>query len=248
MAALDFPSSPTNGQVYAGYTYDSSKLAWALTGTTVTNMTVSDVAPSNPLSGDAWFDSSTASVFIYYNDGTSGQWVQEYSNPAIDTALTNRVTVVETQTVPTGSLFPFAGASSPTGYALCDGASVSTSGTYAGLFAVIGYTYGGSGASFNLPDLRSRVSVGKSASGTFVTLGSTGGAETHTLTAAQMPAHTHKFGYRGGTSDQTNSAYVTGRSITHDPANQFSDTSSAGSGAAHNNLQPYIVTNYIIKL
>jgi hypothetical protein len=93
--ALDFPSSPTNGQVYAGYTYDSSKLAWALTGTTVTNMTVSDVAPSNPLSGDAWFDSSTASVFIYYNDGTSGQWVQEYSNPAIDTALTNRVTTVE---------------------------------------------------------------------------------------------------------------------------------------------------------
>jgi hypothetical protein len=93
--ALDFPSSPTNGQVYNGYTYNSSKLAWALTGNTVTNMTVSDVAPSNPLSGDAWFDSSTASVFIYYDDGTSGQWVQEYSNPAIDTALTNRVTTVE---------------------------------------------------------------------------------------------------------------------------------------------------------
>ena len=47
----------------------------------------------------------------------------------------------------------FAADSPPPGYLECDGASLSTT-TYAGLYAVIGYVFGGSGASFNLPDLR----------------------------------------------------------------------------------------------
>ena len=56
--------------------------------------------------------------------------------------------------VPTGAIMAFAMNSNPTGWALANGASVNTTGIYAALFAAIGYTYGGSGGSFNLPDLR----------------------------------------------------------------------------------------------
>ncbi len=63
-----------------------------------------------------------------------------------DTSLSNA-------TVPTGSVFYFARSTAPDGYLTCNGASLSTT-TYASLFSIIQYTYGGSGASFNLPDLR----------------------------------------------------------------------------------------------
>lgn len=52
---------------------------------------------------------------------------------------------------PTGTVASFAGSVVPTGWLLTDGSGVSTT-TYAKLFAVIGYTYGGSGATFNLPN------------------------------------------------------------------------------------------------
>jgi microcystin-dependent protein len=55
--------------------------------------------------------------------------------------------------VPSGAVFWFAASAAPTGYLEANGASLSTT-TYAALFAVIGYTYGGSGANFSLPDLR----------------------------------------------------------------------------------------------
>ena len=61
--------------------------------------------------------------------------------------------------MPTATVLPYAGSAAPTGYLVCAGQSVSTT-TYADLHAVIGYTYGGSGASFNLPDLRGRVIAG----------------------------------------------------------------------------------------
>jgi len=56
--------------------------------------------------------------------------------------------------LPPGMVVPFAGTNIPTGWLPCNGASLSTSGTYARLFAAIGYAWGGSGSSFNLPDLR----------------------------------------------------------------------------------------------
>lgn len=59
-------------------------------------------------------------------------------------------------TNPVGTLLDYAGTTAPTGYLMCDGRSLSTTGTYAALFAVLGYAYGGSGASFNIPDFRGR--------------------------------------------------------------------------------------------
>jgi microcystin-dependent protein len=220
----------------------------------------------------------------------------------------------------------FSGASAPTGYLLCDGAAVSRV-TYLTLFTVTGVTYGsGDGVTtFNLPDLQTRVPVGKNASGTFATLGATGGAETHTLLTAEIPSHTHttNIGHGhadtlaapahthniahghadtlaapahthnitnrptvpGGITGNTVESFTTGtgteRTIASGAASATALTgsvtalgttasgaasattltgsvtdlattnvtsTSAGSDSAHNNLQPYIVLNYIIKV
>lgn len=62
--------------------------------------------------------------------------------------------------VPAGSLFNFGGSAAPTGYLLCYGQSVATV-TYPALFTAIGYTFGGAGANFTIPDLRGRIMRGK---------------------------------------------------------------------------------------
>lgn len=95
---------------------------------------------------------------------------------------------------PTGAMMDFAGATAPPGWLLCNGAAVPRVG-YAALFDVIGTSWGaGNGSStFNVPDLRGRVSVG-AGQGPGLTdraLGGTGGAESHQLTTSQMPSHGH---------------------------------------------------------
>lgn len=105
-----------------------------------------------------------------------------------------------TGTVPVGSVTAFAGANAPAGWLLCGGQTVSRT-TYAGLFSVIGTTYGaGDGSTtFTLPDLRGRVIAGEDDMGgtaanrltsggagiNGTVLGAAGGAETVTLTSAQ---------------------------------------------------------------
>lgn len=83
-----------------------------------------------------------------------------------------------------------------------------------------------------------KVLVGKASSGTFATAGATGGAETHTLSEEEMPEHVHGLGSYGDPGLDGTYYYKTTR-VT----NQFGigTTLSAGSGNAHNNLQPYIV-------
>jgi len=70
--------------------------------------------------------------------------------------------------MPTGAIMGFANNITPTGFLVCDGSSVSTS-TYTSLYSLIGYTYGGSGSSFNLPNMSTStyVSTGTS-TGTFI--------------------------------------------------------------------------------
>ncbi len=88
-----------------------------------------------------------------------------------------------------------------------------------------------------------KVIVGKGSSGTFATLNATGGAETHTLTTTEMPSHTHGFSGAqyvvaglGGANDRTQPAVGNNAGFI-----DMRTSSSAGSGGAHNNLQPYIV-------
>lgn len=134
----------------------------------------------------------------------------------------------------------------PTGYLLEQGQAVSRT-TYAGLFAAIGTRYGaGDGNStFNLPDSRGRVSVGRG-SGQFATLGAKGGVENVTLTEGQMPQHSHDVqttlvgvtGSASATIDNSGSAYT----LVTNPG-----TGLRGGNQAHTNVQPYIVLNRAIK-
>ena len=110
---------------------------------------------------------------------------------------------------PPGIVIPFAGTSAPTGWLLSFGQAVSRT-TYSALFSVIGTRYGvgNNSTTFNLPDLRGRVIAGQDdMGGTSANrltnqpgglngdvLGAAGGADVHTLTAAQIPSHSHGSG------------------------------------------------------
>jgi len=97
--------------------------------------------------------------------------------------------LLQSVSIPIGAIYTYAGASAPGGYLLCDGGSYSTTGAYAALHGVIGYTFGGSGGTFFLPDFRRRMPIGKGASDT---LGFTeGGNNTGTAYASRTTAHDH---------------------------------------------------------
>src|SRR5690606_34297519 len=129
------------------------------------------------------------------------------SNVAPGTAATDAATV--SQLVPIGTVVDYAGTTAPAGWLFCAGQAVSRS-TYAALFAVIGTTYGsGNGSTtFNLPDLRGRVTAGRdNMGGTSAdrltnkpggvngdVLGATGGAETQALIVSQLAKHFHGSG------------------------------------------------------
>ena len=82
-----------------------------------------------------------------------------------------------------------------------------------------------------------RVLVGKQASGTFDSLDESLGSETHTLTIAELPAHTHSESlHEHGLNGQTTYSGNNG-------ANTQSTTGSTGSGNAHNNLQPSVTVH-----
>ena len=77
--AINFPDSPSDGQVQGGFKYNSSKGVWEGIELAQT-ASVGDNAPGNPDNGDLWWDSSTGQMYIYYVDGSSNQWVS-ISNP-----------------------------------------------------------------------------------------------------------------------------------------------------------------------
>jgi microcystin-dependent protein len=146
--------------------------------------------------------------------------------------------------VPVGATILWWGAP-PTGWLDCSGQNISKT-TYPELFAVIGYTYGGSGDTFNLPNTAGRTVFGLYPDlPPFGQFGDTGGEVEHALTAAEMPAHAHnvRLNLADGTSPQVPSL-TTNRS----PATNFGQTQSAGDGDPHNNMPPFITGGFIIKI
>lgn len=183
-------------------------------------------------------------------------------------SLDDLTALVSAAGTPVGVIVEYGGSSAPSGWLLADGSAVSRT-TYAALFAVYGTTYGsGDGTTtFNLPDKRGRIGVGKdNMGGTSAnritgswadSLGGNSGAETHTLVANEIPAHTHdeKAGTNpaAGVTDvyEYNAGGTAGRNVLFGQSGLNSTnklvTSSVGGGQAHNNIQPSIALNFIIK-
>ena len=170
-----------------------------------------------------------------------------------DNGLWKTLNVKVTDTLPVGTIIPYAGTTIPSNYMKCEGQALSRI-EYDILFSAIGTTYGvGDGSTtFNLPNLKGRIITGIDSNDTdFDTLGETGGEKTHTLTVDEIPSHAHEQlavsnpnsggpGIRGTYNEQE------GTGMSRYPTN--TQTGTTGGGEAHNNLQPYIVLNYIIKV
>ncbi len=177
---------------------------------------------------------------------------------------------------PIGSMIQWTKAAAPSKWKLCNGQALNTY-TYRALHEVISNIYGGtaflegttdqSGATttFNLPNMGGRIPIGRGTgidannlnsdtlpSGGFNVLGASGGEYKHTLTVDELAEHTHEtdannsngidgdgyfqgLGYKPRRSNPNNSKYA---EIIAKPT---------GGDLPHNNIQPYIVLNYIIK-
>jgi microcystin-dependent protein len=173
-----------------------------------------------------------------------------------------------------GMVVPYAASATttpPAGWLFCNGQSLSTT-TYAALYAVIGYTYGGSGANFNVPDLRGRSTRGVGTG----SLGSSGGSENVTLTSSQvgLPSHNHtasgSITIYGSNNESAGSSEGRTSWLNYDRfgvlgltangwvgpngdgSRRYTDTATTGSQSAnasqaHNNMPPSIVLTYLIK-
>lgn len=131
--------------------------------------------------------------------GATGQILAKKSNTDNDVEWVFNDGGVTGDTLPIGAITEWGSDTVPLNWLLCNGQAVSRT-TYQDLFNTIGTTYGtGDGfATFNLPDLRKRVPVGKdSTDSDFNALGNTGGEKTHQLTVNEMPSHQHDVGIFG---------------------------------------------------
>jgi hypothetical protein len=80
--ALDFPSSPTNGQAYNGYVYSTAIGAWQAKPSAQSPFYTGDTPPGNPVVGDSWFNTNDGTMYVYFNDGNTSQWVEHRSEIA----------------------------------------------------------------------------------------------------------------------------------------------------------------------
>jgi microcystin-dependent protein len=154
-------------------------------------------------------------------------------------------------------IFPYNFA--PSGWALCNGQLLPISQNTA-LFSLLGTTYGGDGKStFALPDLQGCVPLqpGQGPGLSLRDLGETGGSDTVTLTAAEMPQHAHAVLARNELADspapggmalaRASGAYQTDAAQNLVPMADAALAPSGG-GAPHNNRQPYLAFNFCIAL
>jgi microcystin-dependent protein len=152
-----------------------------------------------------------------------------------------------------GEIRMFAGNFAPAGWAFCQGQLLSIAANTA-LFTLIGTTYGGDGQStFALPDLRGRLPMHQ---GNGFTLGQMAGEENVTVTANQLPQHTHLALADANAGTRTSPAGNLWAGSNNNPyTNAAINTSMApgtvglaGGNQAHDNMHPFLAVNFIISL
>lgn len=162
-----------------------------------------------------------------------------------------------------GGMCVFAGNFAPRGWALANGQLLPISEN-AALFSILGTTYGGDGrTTFALPDTRGRtvIGAGHGPGLTDYRLGAKGGAETVTLTQAQLPVITptvtvHAQSGAANNESPSNNvwAVMSRQSLYSSVAPDVTMSSAAvtinsfGGGQNHENRAPYIAMNWIIAL
>lgn len=159
-----------------------------------------------------------------------------------------------------GMIIEYGGATAPDGWLICDGSAVSRS-TFSELFAVVSTSFGlGDGSTtFNLPNMKGRSPIGiGTASGLSTrSMGDTGGEEAHQLVTSEIPSHSHSD---SGHAHSIPAFITTGTAVIPPIDDGFQPpiiTSSSGVGFAsiqntggdgnHNNMQPFLAVNFIIR-
>jgi microcystin-dependent protein len=261
----------------AGYWLPAKQtdIASASTITAPTNGSLVDITGTTDVNGITasfaghTFTARVTGAGLNFNHGASFlmPWGFDYrtiTNELVRfTAVTSSIWALEQVTgprTPVGVTIEDNSTTPLSGYLEEDGTAISRA-DYSGLFARLSTTFGvGDGSTtFNKPDSRGRTAINVDGSanritaastngGNADTLGGVGGAETHTLSTAETPAHTHtqQVGDDSGVSgtlspnliqqDSLDSVLVSG-----------AETASTGSGGAHSNTQPWIAEYWIVK-
>lgn len=133
-----------------------------------------------------------------------------------------------------GSVVWFAGGA-PDGTLVCDGSTYGRIHFPLLYAALVGTAYVVDADNFTVPDLRDRFILGQGASSS---VADTGGEAQHTLTEAEMPAHSHTY------VPPTINIDVEAPGVPDPVAAGIglpTSTGVAGSGQPHNNMPPYEV-------
>jgi microcystin-dependent protein len=216
--------------------------------TAYNNFQIQATAPIGPSVGQLWFNTSTGTL----NFWSGSAWVSP---------------------TPVGTIQAYAGVAAPDGWLFCSGTAGTTvtQAAYPALFAVLtnsgaSFPYGGSGTTTYTPDLRGRtIAALDNMSGSDAarldlanTLGTAAGSQYHTLSVAELASHNHgvsasaSVGVSGaddnnhtGNGDfvaDSDAGYKTQRGVSLSIS-----ILNNGSGSPHNNMQPTMLLNYIIK-
>jgi len=149
-----------------------------------------------------------------------------------------------------GEIRLFATGNVPNGWMACEGQAMAINNNQA-LYSLLGVQFGGDGIRFfNLPDFRGRVPVGMAPT---YPQGMRGGEEAHALTVAELPAHTHAVLASSVAASQpviANNYWAStmGYSDSADSTMAGAAIATAGAGAPHNNMQPYLALSFCIAI
>lgn len=227
----------------------TASAAYQSTGKSYAGASVSVLTDPRPISA---FAADATSIAAAAGQNNAHDNLQPYLSIHYIIALSGDMEPVSLLEPFVGEVRLFAGNFAPKGWLRCDGQPMTVAGSPE-LFSVLGTTYGGDGrSSFSLPDIRGRSAMhaGHGDGLTVRKLGEAGGSATVELTEGQLPYHSHQTLAvpDAGAAASTTLISAPGGGAPGDSHSIMQDEllTTAGTGEPHNNLQPYLVLNYII--